>query len=169
MAHYHSVREGKKVTRIATRTTIIFWLAVSGACTPAPQTTPKAEQSFRLFFIAELRGELEPCGCTLEPLGGLARLASYLKARQAPGVVPVLIAHGDLISPGKVRAATLPQVRASGVFLQESLLSLGLAASGSGDNDDQLDAEFDALETVKKMPWLRRGQSAGQSAGSARG
>jgi len=134
---------------------------MAAACSPAPKAkkTPEPGQHYRLFFIADLRGELEPCGCTLEPLGGLARLASYLEARKEPGIVPVLITHGDLVSPGKVRAATLPQVRASGVFLQQALMRLGLVASGSGDEDLKLEAEFDALETVDGMPWLRRGQT----------
>ncbi len=134
---------------------------VSVGCPTTPKTTEPVATSlhYRLFFVADLRGELEPCGCTLEPLGGLARLASYLTSREEPGVTPILITHGDLISPGKVRAATLPQVRTSGMFLQRSLMQLGLVAAGSGDQDRHLDAEFDALETVADMPWLRPGQT----------
>ena len=105
---------------------------------------------YRLFVLTELRGELEPCGCNLEPLGGLARLTTYLRSREQKGVTPLLVAHGDLISPGKVSKGSLPQIQEAGRFLQAQLLKLGLVVSGTGEADDKLDG----IRTVDRMPWL---------------
>jgi hypothetical protein len=112
-----------------------------GACSQGPALElPVLErhasgQHYRIFYVAELRGELEPCGCTLEPLGGLARLASYLESRRQPGFIPLLIAHGDLISGVDVGESKLAQLQASGDFLQAQLVALGLNGAGDGPHD----------------------------------
>ena len=126
--------------KVTTSKAIITCL-LFGACSQGPaHEVPAAEsaangQRYRIFYVAELRGELEPCGCTLEPLGGLARLASHLGSRRQPGFTPLLIAHGDLISGVEVAESKLQQLRASGEFLQIQLVALGLSAAGDGSHD----------------------------------
>jgi hypothetical protein len=124
------------------------------SCSSKAPGPDQAISHYRLFVLSELRGELEPCGCTLEPLGGLARLASYLKARKEPGVEPVLVAHGDLVSPGKVSSGSAPQIQQAGEFLQRKLIEMGLVISGNGHADAQLESSFQGLRTVNAMPWL---------------
>ncbi len=115
------------------------------------QTDLETEPSqYRLFVLTALRGELEPCGCSLEPLGGLARLTTYLRSRTETGITPLLITHGDLVSPGKVSKGSLPQIKEAGRFLQNQLMNLGLVISGTGEADEELTD----LRSVKGMPWL---------------
>ena len=127
---------------------------------PASKTTKPASTTphYRLFFLSDVKGELEPCGCTLEPLGGLARLASYLKERTEPGVTPVLLTHGDLRAHGSISKGAQPQLEASARFLQTQLISLGLKASGDGPGDRQLGDLYKSLVSQPNLPHLKGGE-----------
>jgi hypothetical protein len=51
---------------------------------------PQPGKSVTVFALAELRGQIEPCGCTTDPLGDLARTAHLVAdARSRGGVVVV--------------------------------------------------------------------------------
>ena len=51
--------------------------------------------SVRIALVTDLKGYLEPCGCTSDPLGGIDRLAAQIRAlRDGPTPVVFLIA-GD--------------------------------------------------------------------------
>jgi hypothetical protein len=124
-------------------------------------------QRFRLFILTDLMGEIEPCGCTLEPLGGLARLASRLRARRQDGVQPLLISHGDLRTQAAVSPASLPQLKASARFLQERLVALGLSAAGAGSKDAALGAStLAALTAQSGFPHLRNGATMTAAGGA---
>src|SRR5205823_9212193 len=43
--------------------------------------------TFTLFALAELRGQIEPCGCTTDPLGDLARTVALVDAARGHGAV----------------------------------------------------------------------------------
>ena len=66
--------------------------AMSGGCSGSkgngkPSDPPKQSHDFKLFITTELRGTIEPCGCTADPLGDLARMAALLAAARAQGPV----------------------------------------------------------------------------------
>lgn len=63
-----------------------------GAETPPPTLT--------LAIITDLKGYLEPCGCTSRPLGGIDRLAAQVSACRAQGPTLTLMA-GDLFFSGQ--------------------------------------------------------------------
>ncbi len=132
----------------------IVWLLLGSmavqSCSSKPVDFKSEPNQYRLFILTSLRGELEPCGCSLEPLGGLARLATYLQNRKQKGITPLLIAHGDLVSPGKVSKGSLPQIQEAGRFLQRQLINLGIVISGTGQADDQLEG----LRSIEGMPWI---------------
>ena len=135
---------------------LLTGLAVVQSCSSTKVSSEPQPSHYRLFILTQLQGELEPCGCSLEPLGGLARLATYLDQHKDPAQTPVLIAHGDLISPGKVSVGSVPQIRKAGEFLQRQLLGLGLVISGFGEDDEALERDAKALRTVTETPWLER-------------
>ena len=43
------------------------------------QTQPAAKPTFTLFALAEVRGQIGPCGCTSDPLGDIARTAKLIR------------------------------------------------------------------------------------------
>lgn len=63
-------------------------------------------RSAELFFSTEVSGYVEPCGCTLEPLGGLQRLATVLSQST---VEHGLVDAGDLLFPDHLDDLTREQ------------------------------------------------------------
>ncbi len=61
-----------------------------------PTQTGAADTTFTLFALAEVRGQVEPCGCTTDPLGDLARTAQLVAEARARGPV-VVVDAGSLL------------------------------------------------------------------------
>jgi 2',3'-cyclic-nucleotide 2'-phosphodiesterase (5'-nucleotidase family) len=110
-------------------------LGCSGRTSKAPPSPP-AETTITVFALAEVRGQIEPCGCTTDPLGDLARTAELVAAARAEHPV-VVIDAGSLLYP---RATIDPQARPQ-EDLKADLLArvykdeLAVAAVGLGPND----------------------------------
>ena len=66
--------------------------------TPPPVTRP--EPTFRLVVMTDLKGYLEPCGCTSRPLGGIDRTAAKVKSLRDQGPPVLAVAAGDLFFDG---------------------------------------------------------------------
>lgn len=120
--------------------TLVCALA-GGACVACSGKTrkttgPAAGTTVTLFALGELRGQIEPCGCTTDPLGDLARTAQLVADARAKGPV-VVVDSGSLLYP---RATVDPVVRAQ-EDLKADLLArvykdeLQVAAVGLGPND----------------------------------
>lgn len=118
-------------------------LLVTG-CQQQPQKPPPVGGlgPIQVFVSSDLRGEVEPCGCNLEPLGGLARLGQALG--QAPVVTRRhLLLHGDLLAEAhgpKEEAYAQFQLKAQ--FLSQQLQGLGLSLAVSGPADRKLPAKL---------------------------
>ncbi len=116
------------------------WGACSGRSGDTkPNVPPEKAQpgppSFTLFALAEVRGQLGPCGCTSDPLGDLARTAQVINDARAKGPVLVVDA-GSLLyakaNPGPAHAAQEEKkaellVRAYHDTLQVAAIGLGPA------------------------------------------
>jgi hypothetical protein len=63
---------------------------------------PPAKPSFTLFALAELRGQIGPCGCTSDPLGDISRTVQVVNAARAQGPVLVVDAGSTLYSQSPV-------------------------------------------------------------------
>jgi hypothetical protein len=100
--------------------------------------TEPAARRFTLFYSAEAHGTLEPCGCTSDPLGDVARYASVVRAarkEKAAGDV-LLVDAGGLSFP---EGGSAPRERAGNAlratFLARELGKLGLVGAGVADAD----------------------------------
>jgi len=67
----------------------------------AAPTTP-AKPTFTLFALAELRGQIGPCGCTSDPLGDISRTVEVVDAARKQGPVLVVDAGSTLYSQSPV-------------------------------------------------------------------
>ena len=56
------------------------------------------ERRLTLFYTAEVHGTPEPCGCTSDPLGDVARYAALVRAAARKG--PVLLRGLDKVLKG---------------------------------------------------------------------
>jgi hypothetical protein len=110
--------------------------ALAARGTAAGQPGKAGERRFTFFYTAEAHGVLEPCGCTSDPLGDVARYASVVQsARKQAGDV-LLVDAGGLSYP---EGGASPRERAGNDlrarFLAAQLGKLGLAAAGLADTD----------------------------------
>jgi len=63
---------------------------------------PPAKPTFTLFALAELRGQIGPCGCTSDPLGDISRTVEVVDAARKQGPVLVVDAGSTLYSQSPV-------------------------------------------------------------------
>ncbi|MBP9086086.1 MAG: hypothetical protein KBG15_08205 [Kofleriaceae bacterium] len=117
------------------------WGACSGRGRDATANVPPAEAqpgppSFTLFALAEVRGQLGPCGCTSDPLGDLARTAQVINDARAKGPVLVVDA-GSLLyakaNPGPAHAAQ--EEKKAELLVRAYQDNLKVAAIGLGPAD----------------------------------
>jgi hypothetical protein len=106
---------------------------------PEVQAVSLGAPELRLVVLTDLKGYLEPCGCTSRPLGGLDRLAARLHDLRSDGVPTVFVESGDLFFDPERHgidasmAATQEEWRAQTVA--EGLSTIGLAAAAPGAAD----------------------------------
>ncbi len=63
---------------------------------------PPAKPTFTLFALAELRGQIGPCGCTSDPLGDISRTTRMISDARAAGPTLVIDAGSVLYSKNPV-------------------------------------------------------------------
>jgi hypothetical protein len=98
----------------------------------------QAHPSLILFLTTELKGSVEPCGCTTDPLGDLARTAALVKGARRPGGPPVVHLDGGstLFSEKTLQPHRRPQERLRAALLVRTLRdTLQTAAVGLGPYD----------------------------------
>jgi hypothetical protein len=98
----------------------------------APQASPR---KVTIFYTAEIQGTLEPCGCTSDPLGDVARMTAAVRRAEKAGPVLVVDA-GSLSYPG----GTIPGLRREAAdlrahFLATELARLPFGGSALGETD----------------------------------
>jgi hypothetical protein len=114
---------------------VLLAVAVAGPTLVRGQSKPSAgERHLTLFYSGGVRGTLEPCGCTSDPLGDVARYAALVRAAEHSG--PTLLVDGGGLSfpesaSAKEKAANDLRAR----FLGKTLQALGPFAAGLADND----------------------------------
>ncbi len=65
-------------------------------------TQPVAKPTFTLFALAEMRGQIGPCGCTTDPLGDISRTAKLVADARAAGPTLVVDAGSLLYSKSPI-------------------------------------------------------------------
>ena len=60
--------------------------------------------TFTIFALAELRGQIGPCGCTSDPLGDISRTVEIIDKARSQGPVLVVDAGSTLYSQSPVPA-----------------------------------------------------------------
>jgi hypothetical protein len=158
----------------------------SGAGREAGGSPPEAEHvvapdlgrpDLRLVVLTDLKGYLEPCGCTSRPLGGIDRMAAEVSRLRGDGVPTVLVAAGDLLfDGGGDYEVHRPGAETQQIWKAETLVDIlervELAAAVPGGLDLRFGAgTFASLEARADFPMLGAGVSiavpeAGADAGT---
>ncbi len=102
------------------------------AAPPASATAP----TLRVYFVSDLAGAIEPCGCVKDQLGGLDHAAAWINAQKPDAPSSLLVAVGPTFFMDPVLE---PDHRTQDVAKAEALASalghLGLAAWAPATND----------------------------------
>ncbi|MDB4983606.1 MAG: hypothetical protein JWM82_4358, partial [Myxococcales bacterium] len=115
--------------------TLACMLASGGARGAPPAPKAGAERHFTLFYTAETHGTLEPCGCTSDPLGDVARYAAVVRAARRGGDALLVDAGGMSFPEGGASARERAGNALRAKFLATELGKLGLRAVGLADTD----------------------------------
>jgi hypothetical protein len=119
---------------------LLFSLVVA-AGSPRSLPAAPAERRVTIFYTGGIHGTLEPCGCTSDPLGDVARMTGVIRRARKEGPVLVVDA-GNLSYPqGAIPAARREAAELRAGFLARELAKLPFAGSALGEADFALGAE----------------------------
>jgi len=118
----------------------------------APEPTP----TLRLAVVTDLKGYLEPCGCTSRPLGGIDRLAAQIRALRDGSAPLVVLLAGDLFfDTDTLEPTRVDQANRNASTLRGILDDLKVDAALPGQRDRAQPAEALArLQAESEFPWL---------------
>ncbi len=109
-----------------------------------------------VMLTTELRGYLAPCGCTSDPLGGIARFAALVEAkRQQQRDALVVTAGNFLFDSADESGPSLEQDEKKAELVASIYRELGVTAQGLGSFD--VAHKGGAFAAAQKNPWLRSG------------
>lgn len=128
----------------------------------SPFATAPAGRRLLLIATASVQGYVEPCGCTGDPLGGVARLAALVEqGRAAWGDRVLFVDGGDLLFEKLTDTAAVDrcQAEARTSLLVSAYARAGLAATTRGPLDDVRGADArDALLRHHGVPSVEHGR-----------
>ncbi|WP_373046157.1 multiheme c-type cytochrome [Vulgatibacter sp.] len=124
------------------RTAILAGLAgaLSLACvskSEAParaEGKPEAEQA-TVIFTADIWGQLEPCGCSADMLGGLDRAATWVRQQRAEGPTLLVDAGDAFFDATEYEERDEPQARRRAEAVAQALVSMGVDAKARFERD----------------------------------
>lgn len=112
-------------------------LAACSSATKRPDggRSPSKSADITLFFSAELRGTLEPCGCNSDPLGDIARTAASIEAARKERPVALFDGGSTLYLDAPLAEEKKTQAELTADEIAKLLPQLGLQGSGLGRYD----------------------------------
>jgi len=103
---------------------------------PAPPPVVEPPPSLRVYFMSDLAGALEPCGCVKDQLGGLDHAAAWIDAQRGRAPASMLVTAGPTFFMNPIlekdhRSQDIAKAEA----LAGALRHLGMAAWAPAAND----------------------------------
>lgn len=128
------------------RSYTLLALLLAGCGSPGSSGTAAPDDgadSLTIFYSSRLEGEIEPCGCPREPLGGLSRRNHVLEQHRTTGPVVVIDAGSSLDPPrSEPDGRDLGQRRLKAELIVDSFLLGGIDAMAVGGHDWKLGSEW---------------------------
>ncbi len=92
--------------------------------------------TLRLYFLSDVAGALEPCGCTRDQLGGLGHFGAWMKKSSAKAPASALAAVGPLFfTDANLDPERAAQDRVKALTMAQVLKGLDFAGFAPGVND----------------------------------
>ncbi|MCX7808045.1 MAG: hypothetical protein N2515_05515, partial [Deltaproteobacteria bacterium] len=146
---------------------VTAFVALCGCSAPPHEKRGDSERVFfvssglgrselRLIFMTDWEGQLEPCGCTSKPLGGIDRVAALIRRIKSEGTPTLFFVAGNAFFGHVGHPADIALARAQMALkaqtLGEALLMIGPTALLPGPADFS-NPDFQGLKA--KLPFLR--------------
>ncbi|MFN7130786.1 MAG: hypothetical protein ACK4N5_01810, partial [Myxococcales bacterium] len=146
----------RRTDRVLAIVAALFATALVSAACPRGKSAAAPKQ-ITVFLSADLRGYLEPCGCSENMLGGIHRAAEQVALAKKEGH-PVLLADaGDaLFGRTDLTPEQVPQAERKAKAIAEAFTIMGNDALAVGEKDLARGAEF--LRTVGLRSLLSAGR-----------
>lgn len=127
----------RQTTRLAAIALVAAALGCSANKSRNGGDPPARPPAFTLFVTTELRGNIEPCGCTSDPMGDLSRTVAAVEAARAGGAsVLYMDAGSTLFTDTRITEKAAPQEQLKSDLLLATLTQrLKVTALGLGPND----------------------------------
>jgi 2',3'-cyclic-nucleotide 2'-phosphodiesterase (5'-nucleotidase family) len=128
-----------------------------------PERIERPAPDLRLLVLTDMKGYLEPCGCTSRPLGGIDRMAAKVAELRRGAPNTVIVAAGDLFfGPESHHGVDPERAKSQEIWKAETLVDalerIGLAAATVGPSDFSFGSDvFAALATRADFPILAGG------------
>ena len=125
-------------------------------CDLGRKPASEPEPSLRLAVVTDLKGYLEPCGCTSDPLGGIDRLAAQIEELRKSDVPLLFLVAGDaFFDAAPLEPARVDQANRNAQTLVRILNRLGVTAVLPGASDRaQPAATLAELRAAADFAWL---------------
>lgn len=121
------------MTRIVVSLSALALAACSGS---KKRDTPAKAREVTIFVTTEIKGQIEPCGCTSDPLGDLSRTAQLINSARKGKRGVVHIDGGSLLySSIDIPEAMVGQETLRARLLADTMKKLGVDAVGLGPYD----------------------------------
>jgi hypothetical protein len=121
--------------RMARFLTLSIFLGLFGGALPRSSMAAPAERRATIFYTGAVAGTLEPCGCTSDPLGDVARMTGVVRRAKKEGAV-LLVDAGNLTYPtGELPARRRDAADLKASFLATELPKLPFGGSALGESD----------------------------------
>lgn len=118
-------------------------LLLAGCTTREARPSSAPPKRVTLFFSAEVRGYLGPCGCTENMRGGISRSAFQLaEARRSGNAVHFFDCGDGLFAEAPIPEAAVPQQERKAKALAQAWKAMGLDLRAPGPLDDARGVEF---------------------------
>ncbi len=110
------------IASFATPIALALLLSCSSGSTTHTTEQPKTpvKHGLTVFLSSEIKGTTEPCGCTADPLGDLARTAGLIADARAEGPVLVFDGGSTLYSQIKITPSALPQEQLKAALIEKT-------------------------------------------------
>ncbi len=101
-----------------------------GAALPLGEVPAARGKVISLLYVSNARGEYEPCGCPVHPLGGLARMGTVTDVARSEADAVVQVDAGDLVTAPPIHGSDLRPPDAGERERRARLLLAGAARRG---------------------------------------
>jgi hypothetical protein len=129
---------------------------------------PAPAVAVTLFFTAELKGYVGPCGCSENMRGGLARLANVVERTRQPGMTVGFFDVGDaLFGSDSIAPEALAQQERKAACIAEAFRTLKLDGRQPGKLDSRYAPALSQSLPLLTTQWVTAGEAKAAVVGGA--